>query len=703
MAKLKAKRSYLLFLYGRIFAFIPNFRYYLNSVSTQHTRVLTTEFWMIVEVSMSQEANTKQTKEFQAETKQLLDLMINSIYTNREIFLRELISNASDAIDKIRFEALTNHALLEGNPDFEIFLLPDEDSHTLTISDNGMGMTYEEVVGNIGTIAKSGTKAFLEKIKTAGSVADTELIGQFGVGFYSAFMVAEKVTLLTRAPGQPQGVRWESNGDGTYTIEDCDKDTRGTTIILTLKEEYRSAEHSEENFLNTYVLQNLVKKYSDYIRYPIKMNVVNEEPPRDADGKIIEDAPPTKTVEVRTLNSMAPLWTKNKNDITPEEYHQLYKNLFHDWEDPLEIIHSKVEGTVEYTSLLYIPAHAPFDFYQRESTTGIRLYSKNVFIMDNCQELLPDYLRFVRGLVDSPDFSLNISRELLQQSQQLKKVGKNLEKSILKTLETMLTKDRPKYEKFWQEYGKAIKTGIYSEFQSRDKLKNLLLFASSQATDELTSLEDYVKRMPESQKVIYYATGKDRSAVERLPQMELLREKNIEVLYLLDRVDEFAIDALHEYNEKKFQSISRGTLELEDIDSPEAKKDAEELAKDSEALIKAVKEQLAGKVADVRISHRLKSSAVCLVSDDSGISLSMEQILSEMNKTMYKANRILEINPEHEIFTILKNLYQTNPEADSFKDYCDLLYGQALLLEGITPDDPISFANKVARLMTRNA
>ena len=363
---------------------------------------------------MAQETITKETREFQAETKQLLDLMVHSIYTNREIFLRELISNASDAIDKIRFESLTNHALLENETDFEIFLIPDETTHTLTIADNGMGMTLDEVVENIGTIAKSGTKSFLEKVKEAGSVADTELIGQFGVGFYSAFMVAEKVTLLTRAPGQSKGIKWESTGDGTYTIEECDKDTRGTTIVLTLKQEYHSPEHQEENFLNRYILQNLVKKYSDYIRYPIKMNFVKEEQPLDAEGKAIADAPPSQTVEVRTLNSMTPLWTRNKNDISQDEYNQLYKTLFHDWEDALEIIHSKVEGAVEYTTLLFVPAHAPFDFYQREATTGIRLYSKNVFIMDNCQELLPEYLRFVKGLVDSPDFSLNISRELIK-------------------------------------------------------------------------------------------------------------------------------------------------------------------------------------------------------------------------------------------------------------------------------------------------
>ncbi|SCM79957.1 Chaperone protein HtpG [uncultured Sporomusa sp.] len=650
---------------------------------------------------MAQETITKETREFQAETKQLLDLMVHSIYTNREIFLRELISNASDAIDKIRFESLTNHALLENETDFEIFLIPDETTHTLTIADNGMGMTLDEVVENIGTIAKSGTKSFLEKVKEAGSVADTELIGQFGVGFYSAFMVAEKVTLLTRAPGQSKGIKWESTGDGTYTIEECDKDTRGTTIVLTLKQEYHSPEHQEENFLNRYILQNLVKKYSDYIRYPIKMNFVKEEQPLDAEGKAIADAPPSQTVEVRTLNSMTPLWTRNKNDISQDEYNQLYKTLFRDWEDALEIIHSKVEGAVEYTTLLFVPAHAPFDFYQREATTGIRLYSKNVFIMDNCQELLPEYLRFVKGLVDSPDFSLNISRELLQHSQQLKLVGKNLEKSILKTLENMLSKDRSKYEKFWNEYGKAIKTGVYADYHSRDKLKDLLLFSSSQS-EELTTLQEYTDRMPEQQKVIYYATGKDRSAVERLPQMELLKEKGIEVLYLFDRVDEFSIDALGEYKDKKFQSVSRGNLDLEDIGSSEIQKEVQELSKENESLIKAIKDQLTGKVADVKLSSRLKSSAVCLVSGDTGISLSMEQILAEMNKSSFKASRILEINPDHEIFAVIKTLHETAPDSTEFKDYCDLLYGQALLMEGIAPEDPISFANKVAALMAQS-
>ena len=651
---------------------------------------------------MSRDQNSKQTREFQAETKQLLDLMVHSIYTNREIFLRELISNASDAIDKIRFASLTNLDLLEGDSDFEIFLVPDEDSQSLTISDNGMGMTYEEVVENIGTIAKSGTKVFLEKMKEAGTATDNELIGQFGVGFYSAFMVADKVTLLTRAPGQAKGVKWESTGDGTYTIEEFDKERRGTSIILSLNEEHRQKDKSGENFLDRHTLQSLVKKYSDYIRYPIKMNFIKEEKPRDADGKVIEDAPVETSVEIRTLNSQTPLWTRPKNDIKPEEYNQFYQSIFFDWQDPLEVLHSKVEGAVEFTSLLFIPAKAPMDFYMKEFEAGIRLYSKNVFIMEHCKELLPDYLRFVRGLVDSPDLSLNISRELLQHSKQLKLIGKNLEKSVLKSLESMLNKDRPKYQTFWKEFGQSLKAGVYSDFQSREKLQDLLLFPSSQSGELATTLAEYVGRMPESQKVIYYATGKDQAAVERLPQMELLREKNIEVLYMFDRVDEFAIEALREYKEKKFQSVSRGDLNLDDIQGPEAKQRAEEVQKDNEELIKAIKEQLSGKIAEVKVSNRLKSSAVCLVSGDTGISLAMEQILSEMdNNPMFKAKRILEINPDHQLFTVLKDLFAAGADSEGFKDYCSLLYDQALLIEGMTPEDPVAFANKVAKLMAK--
>ena len=641
---------------------------------------------------MTQHPVGKETREFQTETKQLLDLMIHSIYTNREIFLRELISNASDAIDKIRVQSLTNHDLLEGDPNFEITLAADEKANTLTITDNGIGMTYDEVVENIGTIAKSGTKSFLEKLKEAGTTGDSELIGQFGVGFYSSFMVAEKVTLITRAPGETRGVRWESTGDGTYTIEECDREKRGTSLILSLHPDFHSTEHPEENFLNQYTLQRLVKKYSDYIRYPIKMTFTVKGKEGEAD-----------TLEVRTLNSMTPLWVRSKNEIKPEEYSQFYKDVFHAWDDPLEIIHTKAEGAVEYTTLLFIPAHAPFDFYQREMTSGIRLYSKNVFVMDNYQDLLPEYLRFVQGLVDSPDFSLNISRELLQHSSQLKKIGKNLEKTVFKTLEKMLEKDRPKYKKFWQEYGKAIKNGVYSDYANREKLQDLLMFPSSISEDEPTTIAEYISRMPETQTVIYYAAGKDRSTVERLPQMEILKEKGLEVLYLFDRVDEFAIDSLREYKEKKFQSISRGDLKLQELDAPKDKKDDEATVKESESLIAAVKEQLKTRVADVKISNRLKTSPVCLVSGDEGISLAMEQILSEMEKPIYKASRILELNSEHELFATLKHLYATAPDSENFKDYCELLYGQALLMEGLTPEDPIGFAAKVARLMTTNS
>ncbi|MHC1758083.1 MAG: molecular chaperone HtpG [Negativicutes bacterium] len=641
---------------------------------------------------MTQHPIGKETREFQTETKQLLDLMIHSIYTNREIFLRELISNASDAIDKIRVQSLTNHDLLEGDPNFEITLAADEKANTLTLTDNGIGMTYDEVVENIGTIAKSGTKSFLEKLKEAGTTGDSEFIGQFGVGFYSSFMVAERVTLITRAPGETRGVRWESTGDGTYTIEECDREKRGTCLILSLHPDFHSTEHPEENFLNQYTLQRLVKKYSDYIRYPIKMTFTVKGKEGEAD-----------TLEVRTLNSMTPLWVRSKNEIKPEEYSQFYKDVFHAWDDPLEIIHTKAEGAVEYTTLLFIPSHAPFDFYQREMTSGIRLYSKNVFVMDNYQDLLPEYLRFVQGLVDSPDFSLNISRELLQHSSQLKKIGKNLEKTVFKTLEKMLEKDRPKYKKFWQEYGKAIKNGVYSDYANREKLQDLLMFPSSISEDEPTTIAEYIARMPETQTVIYYAAGKDRSTVERLPQMEILKEKGLEVLYLFDRVDEFAIDSLREYKEKKFQSISRGDLKLQELGAPKDKQDDEAAVKENESLIAAVKEQLKNRVADVKISNRLKTSPVCLVSGDEGISLAMEQILSEMEKPIYKASRILELNSEHELFATLKNLYATAPDSENFKDYCELLYGQALLMEGLTPEDPIGFAAKVARLMTTNS
>lgn len=647
----------------------------------------------------------KETHQFQAETKKLLDLMIHSIYTNREIFLRELISNASDAIDKIHFEGLTNKDLLEGDDKYEIFLVPDADSHTLTISDNGLGMNKEDLMENLGTIAKSGTKAFLEKLQQAKEGGDTgkDLIGQFGVGFYSAFMVSEKITVVSRKAGETQGYKWESTADGSYTIEECDKEKRGTSITLMLLPEFYG-DKAEENFTDTYKLQSLVKKYSDYVRYPIKMNFVVEEQPKDADGKPIEGAGTIKRNEVRTLNSMQPLWAKNKSDIKPEEYDEFYQNLFHDWEKPMEVMHNKVEGTIEYTSLLFFPQHAPYNLYHSDYEPGLQLYSRHVFIMDKCKDLLPEYLRFVKGLVDSPDFSLNISRELLQQSRELKLIGKNLEKSILRQLGTMLKKDREKYEKFWAQYGKSLKIGIYgSAYTGKDtvdKLKDLLLFTTSKE-DKLITLKEYTEHMPENQKKIYYATGKDRSAIDSLPQMELLRDKGIEVLYFLDNVDEFAVEVMREYDGKPFHSISRGDLDLDDVESQEVKKETENIAKTNEDLIKDIKETLGDKVADVKISSRLKSSAVCLVADEMGPSFAMEQVFAETNNPMFKAKRILEINPKHDLFVRLQKIHEAGKDSAQFKDYCNLLYAQALLIEGIMPDDPAAIANQIAQLMAK--
>ncbi|WP_427113024.1 molecular chaperone HtpG [Megasphaera sueciensis] len=649
----------------------------------------------------------KETFEFQAETQQLLDLMVHSIYTNHEIFLRELISNASDAIDKLHFESLTNNELLEGDANFEIHLVPDEQNHTLTISDNGIGMNRKEVIEDIGTIAKSGTKAFLAKLKEAREsdteITDKEMIGQFGVGFYSAFMVADNVTIITRKAGETEAVRWESAGDGKYSIEACEKEKHGTTIILTLSQGFYG-EKSEENYTDRYKLQELVKKYSDYIRYPVKMNFVIEETPKDADGKPIEGAEKTKRNEERTLNSMQPLWTRNKSDIKKEEYTDFFKHQFFEWEDPMEIFHTKVEGTVEYTALLYIPAHAPFNLYYSDYEPGIQLYSRHVFIMDKCKDLLPDYLRFVKGLVDSPDLSLNISRELLQQSRELKLIGRNLEKNILKTLERTLQKDREKYEKFWAEYGKSLKIGIYNSLVSGenkvDQLKDLLLFTSSK-DGKLCTIKEYCDRMPENQKKIYYASGKDKETIDQMPQMELLRDKGIEVLYMLDPVDEFALEGIREYAGKQFHSISRGDLDLDDVESQEAKKETETLSKTNEDLIKDIKEALGDKVSDVKLTNRLKSGAVCLVADEAGPSIAMEQAFAGANNPMLKAKRILEINPHHDLFARLQNLHTGGKDSADFKEYCTMLYDQALLIEGILPDDLIAFANKVAQLMAK--
>ena len=630
-----------------------------------------------------------ETLQFQAETKRLLDLVVNSIYTNKEIFLRELISNASDAIDKIHFESLTNREILGGDENYEIFVLPDSETKTITISDNGIGMSRSEVIQNIGTIAQSGTKAFLEKIRDGGGKIDEELIGQFGVGFYSAFIVAEKVELITRRAGETAAVKWTSDGAGEYTLEDCEKESRGTTIILHLKPEFCGGD--EYDFTSAYAVENLVKKYSDYIRYPIKMNFTNTD---DA-GK--------ETVEIRTVNSMQPLWTRNKSDVKPEEYEEFFKHQFHEWEAPLEIFHTKAEGTTEYTALLCIPKHAALNLYYSDYEAGLQLYSRHVFIMNKCKDFLPDYLRFVKGLVDSPDLPLNISRELLQQSREVKKIGKALEKNILKQLGKILKNERDRYENFWREYGKSLKIGIannaYDE-KAKDDLKDLLMFVTSNG-EKLVTLAEYVERMPESQTKIYCASGKDTATISQMPQMEILRERGVEVLYLLDPVDEFAIEALQKYADKEFQSITREDFELTDAESQKTKTEVAELSKSHEELLKDVKDALEGAVQEVRLTPNLKSGAVCLATGATGPSLNMEKTFAAMNNPIFKAQRILELNPNHALFGKLSGLHALGKDTPEFKDFCQLLYAQALLIEGIMPSNPVEFANKIAALMAK--
>lgn len=625
-------------------------------------------------------------KSFKAETKKLLDLMINSIYTNREIFLRELISNSSDAIDKLKFKSLTAPELIRDGGDFEIWINPDKESKTLTISDNGIGMTYDEVIENIGTIAKSGSKEFFEKLSESDDNKNAaELIGQFGVGFYSAFMVAEKVKIRTRSADAElsEGVIWESTGDGNYTVEKAEIEKRGTEITLYLKEDILK----EIQLLDHDELEELVTRYSDFIRYPIKMNVEKET-----------------VIEEKILNSMKPIWNREKSDVTEEEYKEFYRHAFHSYDEPVDVIHTKGEGTVEYTALIFIPSQIPFNFYSSHFERGMKLYSKQVFIMDKCKELVPEYLGFIRGIVDSPDFSLNISREILQHSSQLKVISKNLEKKILGALKYMLENDREKYIKFWKEFGKAIKAGVYSDYgMNRDKLQDLLMFESSHS-DELTTLDEYVKRMPEGQKEIYYAAGRDKDAVKNTPQMEMLAEKGYEVLYFIDKIDEFASAVIINYKEKPLRNISAADL---NFDTEEEKKEKEEKRKEKEteskSLLETLKKHLENEVKEVRLSSRLKNSAVCLVSGNDGISLNMEQVLSEAamsNMPAPKATRILEINPDHRIFNKLNEIYTSNPESEKLKNFAQVLYNQALLMEGIAPKDPVKFASMISEFMS---
>lgn len=604
----------------------------------------------------------KEAKVFQAETKELLNLMIHSIYTNREIFLRELISNASDAIDKLKFESLTNSEILGEDRDFKITISVDKDKKEITISDNGIGMTYEEVAENIGTIAKSGSKAFKEKLENV-SKDDIDIIGQFGVGFYSGFMVADKMTLVTKSPKSDIGVKWTSTGDGSYEIEEYEKTERGTTITLTIKE-------GEEyiGFLEEWKIRDLVKKYSDYVRYPI----------------IFKD---------ETINSTKPIWKTDKSQLKDENYNEFYKSNFHDWEDPMFHFHLKVQGNIEYTALLYIPKKAPMDFYSKDYKKGLQLYTKNVFIMDKCDELIPEYFSFIKGLVDCDDLSLNISREILQQNSELTAISKNLEKKIISELEYILKNDREKYIEFWEAFGRNIKFGIHDMFgMNKDKLQNLLIFRSS-LDDKYVTLKEYVERMGEEKKEILYVVGEDLATVKSLPKMEALKEKGIEVLILTDKIDEFALKTMNEFDGKNFKSINDSDFKIEE--NKEKEEEIKKLSEDNRTMLDKIKESLAGKIVDVELSNNLGSGASALLAKGE-ISLEMEKVLSQIpGNENVKAEKVLALNPEHPLFVKLQECKDTS----KFNDLLEVLYTEALMLEGFQIENPVDFIKKLNNLL----
>mgnify|MGYP000423160213 FL=1 len=614
-------------------------------------------------------------------------MMINSIYTHKEIFLREIISNASDAIDKLYFKSLTDTSVGMKKSDFAINIAIDKENRTLTVSDNGIGMTEEDLENNLGTIANSGSFAF-KKDNDLGD--DVDIIGQFGVGFYSTFMVAKEVTVVTKAFGSDQAYKWTSDGVEGYTIEECDKpDGVGTTITLKLKDDTDDEKYS--TYLDQYQIQSLVKKYSDYIRFPIRMEV--EHTHYNEEGK-----EPEVHKAIETLNSMTPIWKKNKSELKDEDYNNFYMEKFGDYEPPVAHIHSKNEGVATYDALLYIPARAPFDYYSKDYEKGLQLYSSGVMIMEKCADLLPDWFSFVKGVVDSEDLSLNISRELLQQDRQLKIIAKNLEKSIKNELAKLLKNDREKYEKFYSVFGLQFKFGIYQSYgAANETLKDLLMFPSSFDGKNVT-LKEYVSRMKEDQKEIYYACGETKERIEMLPQLEKIKDKGYEVLYFTQDVDEFAIKVMINYDGKPFKSISDADL---DLDTEEEKEEAKKLDEENKDMFTFMQEAIADKVKTVRLSKKLKTHPVCLSSDGS-ITIEMEKVLNAMPQNdgnKVKAEKALEINPNHPIFEKLKGLYAN--DKDKLKDYAKLLYDQALLIEGMSIDNPVEFANLVCELMTK--
>lgn len=623
-------------------------------------------------------------QKFKAESKRLLDLMINSIYTHKEIFLRELISNASDAIDKLYYRSLTDGATGMNTSDFRIEIHPDKTNRTLTISDNGCGMTREELVQNLGTIADSGTFRFKEE--HAMDQKETEIIGQFGVGFYSAFMVAKRVTVVSRAYGAEEAYQWKSEGAEGFSVSAAKRDTHGTDIILELKDDTEDEHYSE--YLEQYRLTQLIKKYSSYIRYPIQMELEKSRKKEDSDEY-------ETYTEVETINSMVPLWKRQKSELTESDYNNFYTDRFSDYEAPLRTIHTSAEGAVSYNALLFIPSHAPYDYYSKAYEKGLQLYANGVLIMDKCADLLPDYFSFVRGLVDSPDLSLNISREMLQHDRQLKVIASNIEKKIKSELLAMLKNDREKYETFFRAFGLQLKCGTYMDYGMHSELLRDLLLFHSMKQDKLITLQEYVDAMPEGQTAIYYAAGETIQRIKAMPQLDRLEEKGYDVLFLTDDVDEFALTILHTFAEKEFKSVTSGELSLE---TEEEKKASEEQAEASKPLLDTLREALSGKVKDVRLSSRLKNHAVCL-SSDGPLSIGMEKVLNAMPvENKVKADRVLELNADHPLFAKLEAL-QASGDTDTLKTYADVLFTQAQLIEGILPEDPAEYSEKVLQLL----
>ena len=626
-----------------------------------------------------------ETKQFKTESKRLLNLMINSIYTNKEIFLRELLSNASDAIDKLYYQSLTDKSIKVNKKDLCIKIEIDKENRLLKIIDTGIGMNKEELENNLGMIAKSGSLQFKEENEKK---KDVNIIGQFGVGFYSSFMVSDDVTVISKKYNEEDAYKWESTGAEGYTITKDEKDTYGTTIILKIKSD--NEEYNYSDFLDTYTIESLVKKYSDYIRYPIKMNVTRRELKKDSKDEY-EDV-----TKEETLNSMIPLWKKDKNKITEEEYNNFYQSKFYDYENPIKVIHTSVEGMTSYKAILFLPAHAPFDYYSKEYEKGLALYSNGVLIMDKCSDLLPDYFGFVKGVVDSDDLSLNISREILQQDRQLKLIASNIEKKIKSELESMLKDERDKYEKFFKEFGMQLKLGVYNDYgMHKDELKDLLLFYSSKDEKYIT-LKEYVSSMKDDEENIYYACGETIDKINMLPQVEKVKDKGYNILYLTEYVDEFAIKSLMEYDGKKFVNVSEENL---DLDTEEEKEEIKKINDENKEMLNSMKEIIGSDVSDVRFTHRLKNHPVCLVSEGP-VSIEMQKVLNAIpTDKNINAKIILEINSSHKIADKLKELYKSDKE--KFNEYTKILYSQSRLIEGLSIENPTEISNLICDLLSK--